>query len=67
MCVCTLRDSEITDTPIAVRLPSAHILVSNMILHLKEPGIVVEMVDSRTGKGKVKMVLEHDAPESKEC
>ena len=24
-----------------------------MILHLKEPGILVEMVDSRSGKGKV--------------
>ena len=36
-----------------------------MILDLKEPGILVEMVDSRSGKGEVKMVLEYSAPESK--
>ena len=41
-------------------------MVFHMILHLKEPGILVEMVDSRSGKGKVKMVLEYSGPESKQ-
>ena len=36
-----------------------------MILYLKEPRILLEMVESRSGKGKVKMVLEYSAPESK--
>ena len=36
-----------------------------MILDLKEPGILVEMVDSRSGKGEVKMVLDYSALESK--
>ena len=46
--------------------PGAHIWVSDTVLYLKEPKILVEMADSGAEKEKAKMGLKHVVSERKE-
>lgn len=50
--LCQLRRSN-NDTPVATSTSSTQILVSKIILQQKEPGLLGEVADSRTGAGNI--------------
>lgn len=61
MCVCVVSYvfPKSNDSPVVKSTVSAQILFSNINLQWKDPGILGEVVDSRTASGKIKAFLEH--------
>lgn len=54
-----LTGSQSIDIAETVSLLSTQILISEIILHGQEPGLLEEVADSKAGQGKYKMILEH--------